>query len=165
METQPDALSEDQVVVITSRTRDRLGLLRHKPANCRSPSPKEVRIEIKCLPPAEAGFISKRSIGNKNPRQARQPNMCVRRLEWGGSRSSQLRPWVCEEPGSGSAAERAWWGLGGGAQRSQMASFQRSLKQQSSLLPSIPPFQQPGSSRLPLESGPLPWSLSQQAPP
>ena len=46
-----------------------------------------------------------------------------------------------------------------------MASFQRSLKQQSSLLPSIPPFQQPGSSHLPLESGPLPWSLSQQAPP
>ena len=113
METQPDALSEDQVVVITSRTRDRLGLLWHKPVNCRSPSPKEVRIEVKCLPPAAAGFISKRSIGNKNPRQAWQPNMCVRRLEWGGSRSSQLRPWVCEEAGSGSAAERAWWGLEG----------------------------------------------------
>lgn len=112
METQPDALSEDQVVVITSRTRDRLGLLWHKPANCHSPSPKEVRIEIKCLPPAEAGFISKRSIENKNPRQARQP-MCVWRLESGGSRSSQLRSWVFEEPGSRSAAERAWWGLGG----------------------------------------------------
>lgn len=82
MEAQPDALSEDQVVVITYRTRESLGLLWHKPANCRSPSSKEVRIEIKCLPPAEAGFIRKQSIGNKNPRQAQQPT-CVQQLGLG----------------------------------------------------------------------------------
>lgn len=83
MEAQPDALSEDQVVVITYRTRESLGLLRHKPANCRFPSSKEVRIEIKCLPPAEADFIRKQSIGNKNPRQPQQPNTCVQRLGLG----------------------------------------------------------------------------------
>lgn len=75
MEAQPDTLSEDQVVVITSRTRHRLGLLWHEPENCRSPSSKEVRIEIKCLPPTEAGFICKQSVGNKNTRQAWHPGM------------------------------------------------------------------------------------------
>lgn len=83
MEAQPDALAEDQVVVITYRARDRPGLLPHEPANCHSPSSKEVRIEIKCLLPAEAGFVCKRSIGNENPGPAQQPSMCGWRLRLG----------------------------------------------------------------------------------
>lgn len=70
MEAQPDAVSEDQVVVITSRTGDGLGLLGHKPANCHSLSSQEVGLEGKYLPPTEAGFLGERSMGNKNPRPA-----------------------------------------------------------------------------------------------
>lgn len=47
METQPDTLFEDQVLVITCRTRDRFGPLQCKLANC--VSSKEVKEEIKRL--------------------------------------------------------------------------------------------------------------------
>lgn len=58
METQPDTLFEDQVLVITYRTRDRFGPLQCKLANCLCISSKEVEEEIKGLSPAELGFIS-----------------------------------------------------------------------------------------------------------
>lgn len=58
METQPDTVFEDQVLVITYRTRDRLGPLQCKLANCLCISSKEVEEEIKGLSPAERGFIS-----------------------------------------------------------------------------------------------------------
>lgn len=49
METQPDALSEDQVWVITYRTRGgggRSGFLYHESPNCNFLLYKEVRIEV-----------------------------------------------------------------------------------------------------------------------
>lgn len=49
METQPDTLFEDQVLVITYRTRDRFGPLQCKLANCLRVSSKEVKEEIKRL--------------------------------------------------------------------------------------------------------------------
>lgn len=58
METQPDTLFEDQVLVITYRTRDRSGPLQCKLANCLCISSKEVKEEIKSLSPAELDFIS-----------------------------------------------------------------------------------------------------------
>lgn len=58
METQPDTLFEDQVLVITYRTRDGFGPLQCKLANCLCISSKEVEEEIKGLSPAERGFIS-----------------------------------------------------------------------------------------------------------
>ena len=58
METQPDTLFEDQVLVITYRTRGRFGPFQCKLANCLCISSKEVEEEIKGLSPAELGFIS-----------------------------------------------------------------------------------------------------------
>lgn len=58
METQPDTLFEDQVLVITYRTRDGFGPLQCKLANCLCISSKEVEEEIKGLSPAELGSVS-----------------------------------------------------------------------------------------------------------
>jgi hypothetical protein len=91
-----NTVSEDQVLVITYRTRGKPGLLWHKLANCCSPSSKEGRVKIKCLPPTKAGFICKGSVGNKIPSLAWQPGKCVQPP--GQGRWQEL---PAEGPGSG----------------------------------------------------------------
>lgn len=105
-------------MIMTSAKGDGLGLLRRKPANCRSLSSKGVRVEIKCFPPTEAGFIGKRSVGKKTAGRAQQAARAGDGWasgEVGGS--TVLRFWGRREWGAGvSSSESLGRGGDGGVE-------------------------------------------------